>query len=99
MPMMAPSARNSFADCAFTSSSMPAAPEQLDGSQMEVRGARQRRSSPQAFDHERRHSVLSEEHRGRETDEPSPRDDNRLVGARHAPKNRAITPATSAGRS
>ena len=90
MLMIAPSGRNSFSDCAFTSSSMPAARNSSMRPQVEVRRPGQRRSAAKSLDNERRHAVLREEHRRGEPDEPSAGDDDRELSgifSRHTPKN------------
>ena len=74
--MMAPSGRNSSFDCALNLIFDAGEAKQFERAQMKMRGARQRRTAAQPFDRQRRHAMLSEEHRGRQADQPAADDQN-----------------------
>ena len=67
MLMIAPSGRNSFSDCALTSSSMPAARNSSIVRRWKCAARGNGDPAAKSLDNERRHAVLREEHRRGET--------------------------------
>ena len=68
--------------------------EQLEGAHVEVRRPRERRPATQAFDDQRRHAVVGEEHRRRQPNQAATGDDDgklRLIPAR--PRSQLLQPS------